>query len=57
MVGAVGMWETRRFSKGGGQRWETERSAQSVSDGGFPRLSMARHFHGARCAPVAWLRR
>jgi hypothetical protein len=43
-------WECGKrvaFSKGGGPLWETERSAQSLSDGGFPQRSTARHFHSA----------
>ena len=44
------LWECGKrvaFSKGGGLLWETERSAQSRSDGGFPQQSPARHFHSA----------
>jgi len=36
----------RAFSQGGGQRWEPARRAHRASEGGFPRLSRARHFHG-----------
>jgi hypothetical protein len=46
------LWECGKrvaFSKGGGPLWETERSAQSLSDGGFPQRSTARHFHSAPC--------
>ena len=50
------LWECGKraaFSKGGGPLWETERSAQSWSDGGFPQRSTARHFHSAPCSVEA----
>ena len=41
------MDNARTFSQGGVQRWEPARRAHRASEGGFPRLSRARHFHGA----------
>ena len=42
------MWKTRqRFPRVVGSGGKPARSAHRGSDGGFPRLSTARHFHGA----------
>jgi len=47
-AGAVGMWKTReRFPRAVGSGGKPARSAHRASEGGFPRLSTARHFHGA----------
>src|SRR5450759_1409313 len=42
------MWKTRqRFPRAVGSGGKPARSAHRASDGGFPRLSTTRHFHGA----------
>ena len=42
------MWKTRRrFPRAVGSGGKPARSAPRASEGGFPRLSTARHFHGA----------
>src|SRR5580692_5853678 len=50
MVGAVGMWKTRSVFQG---RWAAvgnRAKRPERSDGGFPPLSTARHFHSVRSA-------